>query len=155
MPDQFSRRSEGRSEEEFRVVERGFVTTTPDIESGERPFVMVKPRGSSPETQVFIPQSKARDRSLPGEGREVYFARTDDDNAVLIGVSARDHDGYSKERRIDHTHTDSHVQFNEDGDVFVEAEGDVYINGVHFLNHDHDYDWEDDAGSGTTEGVNE
>lgn len=162
---------DGTSAQNFRVLERGFVVSTDTIEAGDEPSVMVKPRGSNPATRVSVPQSSAGDRRLPAEGTEVYFTRADDDQAVLMGVAGGGHDGYEKERRIDHAHSKSHVRFDKDGNVYVEAEkkavvnaggdielnaeGDIYLNGTKWSTHTHNYSWTDSGGSGTTDGVNE
>ena len=136
MGDQFTRQQRHTDAGNFRVVERGFVTTRPEIEDGERAFVHVKPKGSTPETRVFVPQAQFGDRGLPSEGVEVFYLRTDDDQAVLIGVAARDHGGYKNERRIDHEDTDSYVEFDEEGNVHIEAEGDVNIDAEGDVNID-------------------
>jgi hypothetical protein len=40
------------------------------------------------------------------------------------------------------------------GQIQMEAGGGVYINGTKFQDHDHDYSWDSDGGSGTTDSPN-
>jgi hypothetical protein len=54
--------------------------------------------------------------------------------------------------KVHKSETATDVQIETSGDITLTAAGNVFINGVDFDNHTHDYSWSDAAGSGTTGG---
>ena len=113
-------RGKRKEDHHRRPIERAFVTTVTELDSGVEPYVELEPH-QSPRTKARVPQPTLGDRRLPGEGDEVYFTRRGDDVAVVLGLVATDHDGYVKERRIDHRHSDAHITIDADGNITAVA----------------------------------
>ena len=167
MGDRFSRRTRNPSASDDRIVGRAFVTTVPEIESGEELHVMISPVGVAGEVRARVPHRYMSERGLPPVGTQLYYTQTFDGTYLVLGAFAQlgeDEDPHRKERVVDHPHSDTEVTFNEDGGIHVDAaadatvtvDGDVTINptgdvvveggdviadDVSLKEHTHDFDY--------------
>lgn len=164
----FARRSRTADDTNSRVVEQAFVTSRAATEDGEEPSVFVSPRGVNAERRARVPMAVHGDQALPPEGTEVYITETTDGHTIIVGVTSTvDGEELDTERHIDHPYSDAEITFDEDGgihidgaetttvsvsggDLHIDADGDVFIQGINFEAHTHEFSYDGGGEDSTT-----
>jgi hypothetical protein len=124
-----SRQSAYKSDDDYRLIEYGYVTDrypreggACELDAGAVPRIRIEPRLARNALDAVVPQHSVGDRHMPREGEVVYYIRLKDDLGVCLGTRATDHDGYSYERRIDHADTDGVLRWDEEGNLLLNSE---------------------------------
>lgn len=125
-------------------------------------------RLSSEYTNVPVLKSHSGFIEMPKQGMKVAIDKLKDGTRFIQGVIGKESATPSTMREgeialqldkqtkvtLKEAGDNYDVSIEASGDVNINAGGDVIIDGIPFGSHTHGYTWDNDGGSGTTDGPN-